>query len=112
MANVLTVQFTKDGIFNIIEQGGRKDAFVAREVNWLEEWRVVDVVRCTPRAIHPMGTGLKDVVLEIVLVFEQETDGFGLFRKLLQAPEVPLVEGRQVVLGHSVPGQITLNVER
>ena len=59
-----------------------------------------------------MGTSLQDVVLEVVLVFEQKADGFGLFRKLLQAPEVPFVKGRQVVLGHSVPGQITLNVER
>ena len=56
-----------------------------------------------------MGTSLEDVVLEIMLVFKQKPDGFGLFRKLLQAPEVPFIKGRQVVFGHSVPSHRPLH---
>ena len=105
LADILPMQIAHDGIRNVIEQGGREDALVACEIDGFQERRIVHVVGGAPRAINPMGTSLKDVVLEIVLILEQYADGFGLFCELLQTPKVPFIERGEVVFRHTVPGQ-------
>ena len=52
-----------------------------------------------------MGTSLQNIVLEIMLVFQHDTNRFCLLSKLLQAPEIPFVERGEVVFCHTVPGQ-------
>ena len=99
------MQFAKCWIADVVEQGRRKDAFVARKVNWFQKWRLIDIVRCAPRTVHPVGTSFQYVVLEVVLVFQQDTDGFSLFGELLQSPEVPFVQLGEVVFRHAVPCQ-------
>ena len=99
------MQLAQHRVFYIIEQGRSENTLVASEVDWLQEWCTIHVVSRTPGTVHPMGTGLKDIMLEVMLVLEQHTYGFCLFGELLQAPEVPFVKLRQVIFGHSVPGQ-------
>ena len=53
-----------------------------------------------------MGTSLQDIVLEVVLVLQQKSDGFALFCKFLQAVEVPAVQLGEVVFRHTVPRQV------
>ena len=106
LSDVLPVQFSQRGVRRVVEEGSGEDALVAREVDRLQERCAVHVVGCSPRTVHPVCASLQDVVLEVVLVFQQQTDVFRLLRKLLQSPEVPLVERCQVVLAHAVPGKI------
>ena len=92
-------------IRDIIEYGSCKDALIASEIDRLQECRTIDIVGRAPRAVYPVSTSLQDIMLEIVLVFQQYSDGFGLFSKLLKSPEVPFVQCCQVILRHTIPSQ-------
>ena len=105
LADVLSVQLAQGGVVDVVEQCSCEDALIAREVDGFEEWRAVDVISSTPRAIYPVCSRLQDVVLEIVLVLQQQSYALGLLGKLLQTPEVPLVQRCEVVLRQTVPCQ-------
>ena len=104
LADILTMQFAQGGVGDVVEQGSREDTLVACEVDRLQEWRLVHVVGRTPRTVYPVGTSFQYVVLEVMLILEEHADGFSLLGELLQAPEIPLVQCREVVLRHAVPG--------
>lgn len=50
-----------------------------------------------------MGSGLKDIMLEIVLVEDDDAVGRRCLGKALDAINIPLVEPTEVILAQSVP---------
>ena len=68
-ADVLAVKWAQRGVVFVVELLCNEDALVACEGNRFGEGAlgVVHIVDGPPRAIHPVGAGFEDVVLEIVL---------------------------------------------
>ena len=56
------------GILFVVELLCEEDALVACEGHRLREICAVNVVDGAPGTVHPVGTGLENVVLEVVLV--------------------------------------------
>ena len=103
LTDVLPVKLAAHGVSRVIELVGDEDALVSGKVDRFAHVGVVDVVGIAPGAVHPVGAGFKDIVLEVVLVEEQHARRFRLVGKRLQAEPVPGVGTRQVVLRQSVP---------
>ena len=71
LADVLSVQGAQHGVIDIVELLCHEHPLVAGIGHRLGERRGVDIVHRSPRTIYPMGTGLDDVVLEIVFAEKQ-----------------------------------------
>ena len=71
LADILTVELSQDRILDVIELDGSKDTLVACEIHWFQEWSAIHIIGRTPGAIHPMGSGLQDIMLEVMLILEQ-----------------------------------------
>ena len=102
--DILAVEGAQRGVGLVVELLGHEHALVTGKGNGLGEGGAVDVVHGAPRTVYPMGTGLEDVVLEIVLVEEQDAMGCGLGGKLIEARPVPPIGLDEVVERQSVPG--------
>ena len=87
---------SQHGVF-VVELFGDEDALVAGEGHWLREVGAVDIVDRTPGTIHPVSTGLKDVMLEIVLVEKKDILLCSFLSKFVQTAPVPEVWSGEVV---------------
>ena len=101
--NILPMQIGHMRILLIIEPFGHKDALVSREGHRLRKYGLVDVIGGAPGGVHPMGTGLEDIVLEIMLQIEQFPYRGSLLGKLMQAIVIPSVVLCEVVEREPVP---------
>src|SRR5262249_21820597 len=96
-------QITPRRIRHVIKLFRHENAFVAGERWRLGETGGVDVVRGAPRTIHPMRTGLDDIVLEKILVEQNQTAFVASVSELIQARPVPRIEPGEIILAQSVP---------
>ena len=62
------MQLATHGMRDIVEVFSHEDTLVAGKRNGLGKTGGIDIVGRTPRAIHPMGSGLKNIVLKIMLI--------------------------------------------
>ena len=103
LQNILTVQFTSDGMCRIIEIFRHKDALVSSKRNRFRELRMIDIISTAPRTIYPVSASLQDVVLKIVLIDEHHSLFSAFLCQLLQPIEIPGVGSCQIIFTQSIP---------
>ena len=104
-ADILAVKGAQHAVFFVVELFGDEDALVAGERHGFWKTGGIDVVDRPPGTIHPVGTGLKDVVLEIMAVEEQDALFRCLGGKASESLPVPVVGTGEVIARQSIPGR-------
>src|SRR5947208_845460 len=107
LADVCAVKLAPHRVRDIVKRFRHEDALASFERRRFGEAsvlaRVLNTIFGSPRKIHPMSSCFQDVMLKVHLIDQDQSFRTTDPRKVLEPPEIPWIETREIIPAQAVP---------